>query len=345
VANITLTVPSAWSTCSDNTNTGTTPGATDNIYLNGYNLTLDGPNGSTYTCASIRGTTGDGVTPALGNIIPSNASSTINANLTAGTTTSFVTTGGKTLAVNGNCVGGSSGNSKMFNVSGTSTLIVTGDITGGSATSAVGISSSGTGNSVTVTGTVMGGTALNATGVLFGNGDTGSIGHAIGSGTASAAGVSISAGANVLVTIAEGGGALGAHGVSVSAAGIVTVETAKGGTVAGVYGVTSTSTASTIILDGTDLTGTGYPVATLGMLQVAAGVVLQFSDQSSNLLPFYSGVISANFVLAGHTNYAGGSPGLVVLPGVGDVRAGTPVGIPPAAGTLNVAGQARVIGG
>jgi hypothetical protein len=149
------------------------------------------------------------------------------------------------------------------------------------------------------------------------------------------------------VGTAIGGSVGGSHGLvlTVGATTPVTIGSAKGGSIAGAFGV-SGAAGTTIILNGTDLSGTGYPVATLGMLKVAPGVVLQFSDSSGALLPFYSGVVSANYVLTGHTNYTDGTPGTVVLPAAGDVRSGTTFGSGGGTtGTLNVNGQARVIGG
>jgi hypothetical protein len=403
MANITLTANCYWSTLGTGNGTpGSPPGTTDNIYLNGHSFTLDEIDGFTYICGSISGCASNGTTPAHGTIVILDGITTVNIG-TVGTPTNIVAgldrviypgaNDDTTWSVVGNLSSLSGG---IINWGGQVSFTLTGNLTAGSTASGVVL---GNGGSFVVHGTVTGGSVGNVAGVAV--------------NTSSC---------TVAVDRAVGGSAVGAHGVYAlygSSAGTVTVGVAKGGSVFGALGAAA-DVICTIILNGTDLTGVGYPAGTTsGYLKVAAGVLLQFSNSAGALLPFYSGVVSANYVLAGHDNYTGGSAGLVVLPGVsdvvsgvtfgtssgltgnvvlpststvlsgttfgpssgstgnvvlpattsvlstitfgpsnsltgqvilpaaGDVRSGTPVGVPPAQGTLNASGtgQARVIGG
>jgi hypothetical protein len=64
------------------------------------------------------------------------------------------------------------------------------------------------------------------------------------------------------------------------------VGTAKGGSSAGACGAFGFQ--GTLIINGTDLTGTGYPVGVCeATLKVAAGVKLQFHNASAVLTKYY----------------------------------------------------------
>lgn len=154
MANIVLAVNSDWSTCSDNNNTGSAPAAGDNIYLNGKNLTLDGADASTYTCALIKGCAANGTTAAAGIIVLANATSTINANITAGTQVSLTVAADKTVTVNGTVTGGASAYINGVTVSG-GNLVVTALVGGG--TSAYGYGGRITSGVITVTNATGGG--------------------------------------------------------------------------------------------------------------------------------------------------------------------------------------------
>jgi hypothetical protein len=99
VANIVLAGNANWTTC----NGGNPPGATDNIYLNGHGLNLNGA--GPFTCALIAAVAANGTTPTLGDITFTDGA-TINANLQAGTSPAMILLGGSSLTVNGNVTGG-----------------------------------------------------------------------------------------------------------------------------------------------------------------------------------------------------------------------------------------------
>src|ERR1035437_1583164 len=100
MANIVLTKANNWSTCSNGANTGNAPGASDNIFLNGQTLTLDGGNDSTYTCGSISGTT-NGATASAGQVTSGNAKITIAGNIVGGND-NMISLASKNLTINGN---------------------------------------------------------------------------------------------------------------------------------------------------------------------------------------------------------------------------------------------------
>lgn len=221
MANITLLINSNWSTCSDGNNTGSPPGSSDNIYLNGFSLTLNTAASETYTCALIKACASNGTTFTAGTIVMGAAASQIlNANITAGLTTTLLTvTSGKTISVNGTITGGAGGTNNIYGM-----LIQAGGAVG-NITACIG--GSGANNNMGV---------VNA---AYSNGVT-SIGTATGNAVSSSPGFYQSPSAGTVGTIndAVGGGTGGGGSVGLYCRGTVNnVGTATGGSVSSAYGV------------------------------------------------------------------------------------------------------------
>ena len=205
---------------------------------------------------------------------------------------------------------GSSGRGVRFGVSATNVTI--GTATGGSG-SAHGVSAEAGSPVFTVTN-------------AYAGSDNGTYGLSVASG------VSVST-----VTNAYGGSVAGAHGAVVSSgSATLVVGTAKGGSVMGASGVYADLGICTV--NGTDLTGTGYPVSVnRGSVKVAAAVTMQFSDAAGVLKKFYDPTSIATMLPAAGEVWenAGnfGIPGSLITPtrvdaSVGNVRKGWNYGDP-----------------
>lgn len=323
MATITLAANADWSTC----NSGNPPAAGDTIYLNGKVLTLDsgsGDGGNEFTCVLIKACASNGTTMTAGTVVLGMATTIINANLTAGTSSAMMTVATETVTVNGTVTGGSSDNKYGISMSGGSvtvttatggtarpytdgiryaggTLVVTtatggrGDavgVDGGSGSVTIGTANGSasfsgayglrlinTGPTVVVT-TANGGAGNQAAGVYLSNGSV-TLGTANGGSNTNSYGCYVGGGVTATITLAVGGSV--APGVG--NLGTATIGTAKGGSagVVGAYCYTGTMT-----VNGTDLTGTGYPVGVAtGTLKVADGVKLRFSDADGVDKDFY----------------------------------------------------------
>ena len=207
-------------------------------------------------------------------------------------------------------------------------------ITGGSGTSAVGYYYWGTlalGNGVTFIGGS--GTASHGAYFSYATTITGAIG--IGGSGYMACGIHAHAAGNY-GTVASGtrGGQVGAHGVWCDD-GAVIVDLAKGGGVAGACGVVAdgigSSDVGTVKVNSVDLTGTGYPVGVgRGVLKMAPGVPLQFSDAAGALKTFCPvpalGTVKQDTVV--YTSAAGSVYGTRTDADKADVKAGVKYGDP-----------------
>jgi hypothetical protein len=322
VADITLSGNANWSTCKS----GGPPASIDNIYLNGYNLTLDGADAATYTCALIRACQSDGVTATSGTILlgAPTITCTIAANLRAGTVTLLIAATGKTVTVNGTVTGGTA--SSAYGIAAvTGTVIVTASV-GGSYSTAYGLVCSNSGTATV--GTATGGTAATGCYGAYVSGGTLTVTTAQGATATPGAGVYCYNG-TLLVTNAIGGSVAGSNGVN-TGGGVTTITTAKGGSVVGALGVLvgvpgSGSGLNIVNLNGTDLTGVGYPVGVYaGILKVAAGVKLYYQNASATLTKFYDPTL---------------------LPATTDVRNNTSFGGGDFVGSYQGSGYGRVIGG
>jgi fibronectin-binding autotransporter adhesin len=327
VANITLTVDSNWSTCSNGTNTGSAPGSTDNIYLNGHALNMDGANSSTYTCTSISATT-NGSTPSAGTITLANAVSTITASITAGTGTLLTVGTSKTLTINGTVTAGSSsGASGILMSATTSNVTVTTTVGSATQSNAYGLYVNGAdGGTLSVTnangGATGHGTRINQSGTY-------AITNANGGGNG-AAGVIATSGYNTGLTIgtATGGSGPNAPGLQL-VTGSATIGVAKGGSNATSPGASNQGMSGGILtVNGTDLTGTGYPAVTLGgPLRVASSVKLAFSNISGTLTKYYDPTLMPVTTDVRHAVSYGGTDflGSAYIPSAGSVLFGVNV--------------------
>ena len=227
-----------WSTCK----AGGPPGATDNIYLNGHTLNLDGANASTYTCALIKAAQANGTTLTNSIVALGNAISTISANLFSGTTNSLITlAGNKTLTINGSL---QAGTISVLNISAGS-------------------------NTVAVNGTATGGSAAGAYGILVSADTTFSVTNLVGGSFAGADGLFLNAAnAVVTVTLLKGGSVFGAVGALVNQ-GILVIN---GTDVTGAAYVFSCSQGATVkIADGTKL---AFSDKTSGLIKFYAPLLL-----------------------------------------------------------------------
>jgi hypothetical protein len=183
MANITLAINSNWSTCSDGNNTGSAPGASDNVYLNGYALTLDA---ATCTCALIKACQSNGTTFTTGTIVPG-IFETLNANLWAGLDTLMIPTAG--------------------------TRVINGTVTGGSTTNKYGIHVYNGGVNLTIT-SAMGGSGYYAYGLYVVSGDAVvSVQNATGGSQYAAHGVNIDIAVSATIGVAKGGSIATASGI------------------------------------------------------------------------------------------------------------------------------------
>ena len=331
MADIDITGAANWSTCK----TGSIPPAADDtVFLNtGGTLTLDGTS-ATYTCVAIKQATSAAPTTynqtgIIAMAAGGDAAPTIAANLIAGAADMITLAAGanKTLTITGTVTGGSTASKRGIYVSGGTHVLNVTACVGGAANSAHGIKVDGgtvTGTIETATGSAtaaaygaycnsslmsntitnaVGGAYEGAYGVQLQNG-TLAITNSTGSSAAASSGILVGSGTHT-ITNATGGGVTGSYGVLASG-GTTTITTAKGGTVTGALGAGGTS--GTLIINGTNLTGTGYPVGTHGAtVKVAAGVKLQFSNASAALTKYYDPTLmpAVGAVLL-NTSYGGG---------------------------------------
>ena len=231
----------------------------------------------------------------------------ITANVRAGSTPCLVIANGAVVTGIGDSTGGESVSAHGISTSGTVTAT---NATGGAGLYAYGITVGAATAIITVTGTATGGAGYGAEGV--------SIGYALSS---TASNIANAVGSPTMA---------GAHGLGANSSFTVTVGNAKGGGVFGANGVSSAS--ATIVLNGTDLTGVGYPVAVSGTasLKVAAGVPLQFSNAAGALKVFCPvpalGTVKQDTVV--YTSAAGSVYGTRVDADKADVKAGVKYGDP-----------------
>ena len=302
-----------WSTC----NGGSPPGAGDTLYLNSTAvLTLDGADASTYTCVAIKAATSAAPTTynQNGYIVLGNATSTIAANLFAGTADliSLTAAANRTYTCTGTMTGGSASNIRAMYVNGGTHTLTFNNMTAGSSTNCAALRIDSGTIALAISGTCTGGT--NAMGVWLVSGTitiATAIGAAVGGSMYNPIGAGVYSQATVTATVTTAtGGSNNSPGLYVINAGTFTVTTAKGGTSIGAFGVL-VGYGPTCIINGVDLTGTGYPVGTAGgTVKVAAGVPLRFSDAAGALKTFCPvpalGTVAKDVVLcSGGASYIG----------------------------------------
>jgi hypothetical protein len=277
MADIILAGNAAWSTC----NTGSTPpGATDTISLNGHVLTLDGANGSTYTCASIAAKASVGGALTGGSLTLTNINNTITANLICGSDNII----------------------SRVSVSVTNTTI-NGDVT---TNSSAAIYTANAAN-VTITGTVKSGSGGTAYGLQITGNGTFSVGTADAVSGNAAAVYANGSGSTTTIGTAVGGTVTGTYGVLVDNGSTVTVGTAKGGSNAQSFG--AFARGGTLIVNATDISGTGCPAGReKGVLKFAPGCKLAYakSSDASKLIFYAADEMPANTDVKNLVTYGGG---------------------------------------
>lgn len=137
-------------------NGGTLPGSGDDVFADGFTVTID----QNITVLSIRTTQRSGGT-AGGVFAPSNGT-TLNCNVICGTTSCITPGTGVTFTVNGNVTGSATNGVNAINIiNGSCVCTINGNVTGGSVSSANGVINSAA-SVVNVNGTCTGGSNSSA---------------------------------------------------------------------------------------------------------------------------------------------------------------------------------------
>lgn len=211
---------------------GTLPSSTDDVYANGFTVTID----QDITANTLRTTSGTGITAGGGFVIASGSPVVtipggLNATLYNGVNTSYILTiSGGTPTINANATAGNQTARHAVNITG-GTVTWVGSATGGSAVASV-------------YGIVVNAATLNLTGAVAG----GSTGAAILVNHASAV-------VNVTGNVTTGNGSSG-YGIHVFAAGTLVVNgNVTGGSSNGAYGI-NIAAAAAVTINGNVTGGT-----------------------------------------------------------------------------------------
>jgi hypothetical protein len=220
---------------------GQLPQSGDIVCANGKTVTID-MDLAAYTFDRL--TTAATAPAAAGGAFTMGISATINANITAGTTTCLTSTGtGTTLVINGDIKGGGSNNAYGIYCLAACTVTITGNVTGGSGNSAFGIYYSAA-CTVTITGNVTAGSGNSAYGIYCLAACTVTITGNVTAGSGTYAyGILCNAACTVTITgNVTGGGGGAAYGMYCTAACTITVTgNVTGGGTYGIYCITQTS--------------------------------------------------------------------------------------------------------
>lgn len=261
---------------------GTTlPTASDDVYANGFTVTIN----QDVTVLTLN--TRAGTTAIAGGVFQTSGARTVTADCYAGsssclsltsstssiligdsygsntTSSRFGVTINSSCVQNGNAIAGSQ--SSTYGSSVTSGGVLNGNATGGSGSSAHGanlvLGSTMTGNATGGSGTNAAGVQLGSGSFLNGNATAGTTsgahgaiisggymyGNAFGGGTSGAHGINIpSQGCNVFVGDVTGGTVSGSYGISLNNGSVAVVGTATG-TTSGAFGVYSSSTVQGVV--------------------------------------------------------------------------------------------------
>lgn len=332
---ITLAGNASWSTC----NGGNPPGATDDIYLNGYALTLDGGNNATYTCNTIKARASNGTTLANGTINPGASTPyTLACRLFAGVQSLLTNPVGSTITSLLYAEGGSTSRHGVVN-NGTITTV-----TGCKGTQAAtqntsyGVSNTATGVITTLVSATGGagagacpgcynaGTITTVQLATGGSGGTGNYGlhneygsigtvtSAVGDSGTSSYGVYHSGGTITTVTSCTGGSGTDALGIYVQHGAITNpVGVVKGGShiTAFGFGRYPLGVGGVIGIASVDLTGVAAPIG-IKNLRLCAGVAMGGVNLAGNAAVVCvdsAGVAAAADVRSGTPRYTGGPNG------------------------------------
>jgi hypothetical protein len=256
MATITLAANADWSTC----NGGSPPGATDEIRLATFCLTLDA---ATCTCATIKAVAADGTTPTAGTL-DFDICTELNADVYAGTAALFTFTT-ETVIINGRVTGRTTGAGTYgMYVNGATADVTITEVYGGSAGYCYGVRLNNGILRVT--------TASATTSTAYGVNQTGGnlyLTNAVGgNGSGALSACTITGTGSGTATIMNATGATGAaysNGVGVSNPNVVvTVTNATGGNssvmgiAAGVYCDGASNVTITNVTGGGSVNGFGY---------------------------------------------------------------------------------------
>lgn len=233
---------------------GTIPGAGDDVYANNFNVTLTG----NVIVASLRNTAGTGI--GVGGRFINNSGYSITANIYTASTSCIQTTvvvTGLTYNFSGSFYGGSGlscygiGLTNLTNC----IVVVNGNSYGGNSQNTPGIYLQGTNSTISFTGTLTSGTGIQSPGLMLaGAGWTGTITATMSGGSGGSThpantgpALHVTAtGSNITAIGNSTGGSGGNFGASVSGGGstLTIVGTATGGSIAGSFGAYNNNAAS-----------------------------------------------------------------------------------------------------
>ena len=228
-------------------NGGTLPTAADDVYADGFTVTIN----QNVTVLSVRTTQRSG--GSAGGSFTLNAGFTLTANAVAGTSVcvTFSSASPNSAAIIGNCTGGSTSNAHGAQNSSSGTLTVTGNCTGGSGDSADGVRNSSSGTT-SITGNCNGGTFINSIGAR--NASTGTLtitGNCTGGSGFNCMGARNDSGGTLTITgNCTGGSAGNTWGAQNASTGTLTITgNCTGGSVNGgnASGASNNSTGMTTI--------------------------------------------------------------------------------------------------
>lgn len=311
-------------------NTGALPGVGDNVYSNGFTVTIN----QNVTVVQISNASAAGVA-AGGSFAVSTGGFTINANVIAGTSaTDCVTishTSGTTiingtvlagvghgitqsgigsgLTVNGAVTGSPSANARAgIIVSGANTtLAVTGTVTGGAvstANSSAGVYINSATAAVTINGNVLahqGAGVGNGVYLAVGGGTLSVTGDVTGGGTANGVGINIIGVGSTVTVVGDiiGGSANGACGILVTGNAAVNVTGDVTGGSGAAQGILNNSATATVIVNGNAIGGAGAQGVTnnsTGTVRVTTAKGIQTNSATQ-----FSGIVGNN--IAGITTF------------------------------------------
>ena len=227
----------------------------------GYSTTSGAATGAIQTGGSgYSGTTGAATSASGGSFILPD-SSTLTANVLAGTTTALTYNGTASATIVGNVTGSTATTSAVgANVTNTGTLNITGNATAGATASASGVVNASNGT-VTVTGNVTCSAGNSTYGIL--NNAAGTInvtGNLTGGSSSGIYALNNASSGTVTVTGNVTGGSAGTcYGVNNASTGTVTViGNVTGGSNASAYGISSSAAAGVVSVTGTVSAGTAF---------------------------------------------------------------------------------------
>ncbi len=241
-----------WAVANGNSNAGATwnggviPTATQDVYANGYTVTVNASTEwkSANTIAGTTAVAGGGFT------LSNSVTLTLNGgtgNATAGSSNciSYSGTTGNSATLIGNPIGSSTTSTRYgANNASTGTLNITGNPSGGTQANSIGAANSSTGT-LNITGAPAVGTIASGSGARnLSTGILNVIGNPVG-GAVSGAAVLYSSGDGAITGSVIGGSVAGANGVTNSGSGTVTISAdATGGSEATAYGASNTGTGT-----------------------------------------------------------------------------------------------------